>query len=101
MTAPRTLMTDDEIHRGLEILPNWQWVDGALQREHQCKTYLNGLALVQGVGLLAEDADHHPDMTLAYTRLTIRLSTHQPKGITPLDFDLANKIEYLIEQKDP
>jgi 4a-hydroxytetrahydrobiopterin dehydratase len=51
--------------------------------------------LVNAIGFLAEAAYHHPDLTVTYARVTVKLSTHSAGGITDKDFDLARRIEDL------
>ena len=47
------------------------------------------------VGYLAEQANHHPDMTIQWNRVTLTLSTHSAGGLTSADFDLARRITAL------
>ncbi|WP_367919080.1 VOC family protein, partial [Nocardioides ginsengisoli] len=56
------------------------------------KNFVTGLALVNEIGRLAEEADHHPDVNLRYGVLEIRLSTHDTMSLTDADLDLARKI---------
>ena len=49
--------------------------------------------LVNAIGYLAEAAYHHPDLTVTWGRVIVKLSTHSAGGITDKDFDLARKIE--------
>ena len=44
-------------------------------------------------GELAEDANHHPDIDIRYTKISFHLSTHSAGGITPLDLKLAATID--------
>ena len=56
------------------------------------KSFVTGLALVNEIGRLAEEANHHPDDNLRYGELEIRLSTHDTMSLTDADLDLARKI---------
>jgi 4a-hydroxytetrahydrobiopterin dehydratase len=49
------------------------------------------------VGHLAEAAWHHPDITASYAWVEVRLKNHQAKGITDKDFQLARKIEEVVQ----
>ena len=49
--------------------------------------------LVNAIGFLAEAAFHHPDLTVSWAEVRVKLNTHSAKGITDNDFELANKIE--------
>ena len=52
--------------------------------------------VVNTVGHLAEAAWHHPDLTVSYAFVIVKLCTHDAKGITDKDFELATKIEQVI-----
>jgi len=55
-----------------------------------------GISLKPPVGHLAEAAWHHPDLTVSYAFVIVKLCTHDAKGITAKDFELAQKIEQVI-----
>jgi 4a-hydroxytetrahydrobiopterin dehydratase len=47
------------------------------------------------VALLAEKADHHPEWSNVYNKVSIALSTHDAGGLSQRDFDLARQIDKL------
>jgi 4a-hydroxytetrahydrobiopterin dehydratase len=47
------------------------------------------------VGVLAEAAQHHPDITIKWNRVTLSLTTHDAGGISEKDFNLAKQIDAL------
>ena len=53
--------------------------------------------VINAVGHLAEAAWHHPDITASYAWVEVRLMTHTAKGITDKDYQLAAKIEEVIQ----
>jgi 4a-hydroxytetrahydrobiopterin dehydratase len=55
---------------------------------------------VQKVAEIAEGADHHPDITINYTRVTFSCSTHDAGGVTDKDFKLADNIEIAFNDRD-
>jgi 4a-hydroxytetrahydrobiopterin dehydratase len=57
--------------------------------------FLEGIAFVQSVAEIAESRDHHPDIDIRYTRVTLTLSTHDMGGLTGLDFEVAEAINAL------
>lgn len=61
----------------------------ALGRTYKLKDFSEALALVVRVGLAAEKADHHPDVELGWGRVRVVWTTHDQKGITSLDTELA------------
>ncbi len=54
---------------------------------------------VQKVAEIAEGADHHPDITINYTRVTFSCSTHDAGGVTDKDFKLADNIEIAFNDR--
>ena len=55
--------------------------------------FAEALAYVNGVGALAEKADHPPDIDIRWNRVTLRLSTHSAGALTQKDLDLAGAID--------
>ncbi|MDE3203406.1 MAG: 4a-hydroxytetrahydrobiopterin dehydratase [Acidobacteriota bacterium] len=55
------------------------------------------VALVNQVADLAEELDHHPDMTISWTRVALSVTTHDAGGLTALDFELARRVDALVE----
>jgi 4a-hydroxytetrahydrobiopterin dehydratase len=74
-------------------LPGWMIVDGWLTRRYTTEGWGTTLMLVNAIGYVAEAADHHPDLTVAWSSVTVRLRTHSADGITDKDFELAKKLE--------
>lgn len=87
---------DAQIEAKLADLPGWTYTDGALERRYKTANFKATLMVVTTVGHLCEVAWHHPDMIVAYNKVTVRLSTHSAKGITDKDFALAAKIEDVV-----
>lgn len=80
-------------------LPHWQIRDGWIIRDYRTSGWKSSLILVNTVGHLAEAAWHHPDITLTYARVRVKLMTHSAKGITEKDLALASKIESVVQWK--
>ena len=81
----------------LEVnLPTWSLVDNYLTRTYTTRNWQLTLLLANAIGYLAEAAWHHPELTLSYPRLTVRLQTHDAGGITDKDFELARRIEEVV-----
>jgi 4a-hydroxytetrahydrobiopterin dehydratase len=90
-----TKMSDDQVHAALAQTPEWSELNGAIQRTFQFLDFKAAMALVNRVAEAAEAAQHHPDILIRYNKVTFTLSTHDAAGITPKDFDLAQKIDAL------
>jgi 4a-hydroxytetrahydrobiopterin dehydratase len=89
--------TADEIAARLAAeLPQWTYEEGWIRRKVKTSGWKSTLMVVNTVGHLAEAAWHHPDLTVSYAFVTVKLSTHSAKGITEKDFALAKKIEEVV-----
>ena len=86
----------DEIAPLSAQLPAWDVADHHhLQRTFTFANFREALDLTTGVGELAEQQGHHPDIHLAWGRVKIEIWTHKIDGLTESDFVLAAKIDRL------
>ncbi|MEQ1880383.1 MAG: 4a-hydroxytetrahydrobiopterin dehydratase [Burkholderiales bacterium] len=99
MTKPKEeAYSEDEVKRRLAAeLPHWYCEGGWISRTFKTGGWKATLMVVNSVGHLAEAAWHHPDLTVAYDFVIVKLVTHSAKGITDKDFALAKKIEEVIQ----
>mgnify|MGYP003633686458 FL=1 len=89
--------TAEEVEARLKTeLPHWYFENGWIRRKYKTSGWKSTLMLVTTVGHLAEAAFHHPDMSLSYAFVIVKLTNHAAKGITNKDFELAKKIEDVI-----
>src|SRR4026209_2707767 len=91
-TKERTY-NDAEIADRLKDLPGWDFEDGWIRRVYKTDGWPTTLMLVNSIGYLSEAAYPHPDLSVTWGRLTVKLNTHSAGGITDKDFELARKIE--------
>jgi 4a-hydroxytetrahydrobiopterin dehydratase len=84
---------DAEIGERLRALPGWRLAGGAITRAYKTDGWPTTLMLVNAIGYLAEAAYHHPDLTVTWGRVVVRLVNHAAGGVTDKDFELARKIE--------
>lgn len=75
-------------------VPSWTVVDGHhLEKSYTFKDFAGALAFVNKVGALAEEENHHPDITLGWGKVAITTWTHSAGGLSENDFVLAAKID--------
>jgi 4a-hydroxytetrahydrobiopterin dehydratase len=88
----------DEIEALLKReLPHWTYSENWIRRHFRTNSWKGTLMVINTVGHLAEVAWHHPDITASYAWVEVRLQTHSAKGITDKDFELARKIEEVVQ----
>jgi 4a-hydroxytetrahydrobiopterin dehydratase len=74
---------------------DWQEVNGALEQTYELTSFEDAIAFVNRVAALAEAEDHHPEIAIAYRKVTLRWSTHSAGGITERDRELAARSDEL------
>ena len=90
-----------------EIAPLLAQIDGwiVVERHHlektfRVKNFVLALDLVNRIGAVAEEQNHHPDLTLAWGRVGVHIWTHKISGLTESDFVFAAKCDRaFIEQQ--
>ena len=87
---------EDIVERLSEELPHWTYKEGWIRRKYKTSGWKGTLMVVNAIGHLAEAAWHHPDMTISYAFVNVKLMNHAAKGVTQKDFELAAKIEQVI-----
>jgi 4a-hydroxytetrahydrobiopterin dehydratase len=88
------LLDDTSIATGLARL-DWQRDGDSIVRTVNRGDFAGSLAFVNAVGALAEERNHHPDITISWATVTLTLSTHSAGGLTQADLDLAAAIDAL------
>jgi 4a-hydroxytetrahydrobiopterin dehydratase len=90
MVAP---LSSAELSAALAELPAWSGDGTGIRRTVKAESFLAGVALVVEVARMAEDMNHHPDIDIRWRDVTFGLVTHSAGGVTPLDIDLAKRID--------
>jgi 4a-hydroxytetrahydrobiopterin dehydratase len=89
------LLTEDEIAAELSKVTGWSRDRGSITCTVTRDDFRGAMLFAGAVAYLAEEAGHHPDITIQWNRVTLTLSTHSAGGLTAADFRLAAKISAL------
>ncbi len=89
------LLSEEAIVRELAGVPGWHRAGNEIAATVQLKDFRAAMLFAAAVGYLAEEANHHPDLTIQWNRVTLTLSTHSAGGLTSADFALARRIASL------
>ena len=89
------LLTDPQIDVELETVPAWRREGSSIATVVERADFRDALLFVGAVAYLAERANHHPDVTINWNKVTLTLSTHSAGGLTANDFALARQISAL------
>jgi 4a-hydroxytetrahydrobiopterin dehydratase len=90
-----TKATETEIQQALAELESWTVENGKLHREYRFGNFVAAFGFMAQAALVAERADHHPEWFNVYNRVVVDLTTHEARGITQRDFDLAREMEQI------
>ena len=68
----------------------------AISHDFKFKDFSEAFGFMTRVALLAQSADHHPEWSNVYNKVTITLTTHDAGGLTKNDVELAEAIDQLL-----
>ena len=88
-----------EIEEVLKTHPEWHLEGGKLIRKWTFKDFLDAIAFVNRVAVVAEAAGHHPDIDIRYNQVILALISHDAGGITKRDAAMAGRIDTEVETK--
>lgn len=90
-------LSDTQIKEHISNARGWETTHAGSQpgimKSYDTGSFMKGLAFVTQVAVLAEKANHHPDVTLTYPKVTLQLTSHDAGGLTERDFALARQID--------
>lgn len=89
----RKKLSASEIEEQLGNAEGWSADGDHLKKRYTFANFADSLVFVNKVGSIAEDADHHPDITFGWGYAEIATTTHDRGGITDVDFALVRKID--------
>lgn len=95
--SDRTYTEAEIVERLEKELPHWYYENGWIRRKYRTSGWKGTLMVINAVGHLAEAAWHHPDLTASYAFVIVKLMNHAAKGVTDKDFELASKIEEVVQ----
>lgn len=85
-------LSEETLAAALLTLPGWHLSDGKLVQDFTFPDFGSAMSFVNEVAILAESADHHPDIDIRCNKVRLALFSHDTGGITQRDFKLASAI---------
>lgn len=90
------VLSEAELSAELQTLPAWEVRDGWLRRTYKTPGWPHTLMLANAIAYVAEAGWHHPDLSLGYAQVTVKLQTHRVRAITTHDTALARRIDEVV-----
>ena len=95
MARDRTKLGDAEVQGWLKAHPGWALEGGMIRCTFAFKDFRAAMAFVNKLADAANAADHHPDIDIRYSKVTLALVTHDAGGLTSRDTKLAEEADAL------
>jgi 4a-hydroxytetrahydrobiopterin dehydratase len=96
----RRALSPTEIVRRLADLPGWKLSgdgdDVAIEKTFTFANYYETISFVNALAFVANTLDHHPDLSVHFSKCVVRFSTHSLKGISETDFECAARADALL-----
>ncbi|MED6299929.1 MAG: 4a-hydroxytetrahydrobiopterin dehydratase [Verrucomicrobiota bacterium] len=83
------------IQERIKKIPEWELNEDSISRSFEFDEYQFAIYFVNTIAEIAEEAQHHPDISINYTNVTLVLTTHSKGGLTDSDFEVALRIDSL------
>ena len=81
----------------LKKCPEWELEGSEITRTVEFESFGEAVDFVNDLAEVAEEAQHHPDIDIRYARVILRLTTHDAGGLTEADFEMAQRIDNLVD----
>jgi len=78
-------------------LTGWIKLGDKIKKKFEFKDFVQAMGFINSIALLAERANHHPDIDIRWNKVQLVLSTHSEGGITQKDIALAKEIQSLLK----
>jgi len=83
----------EEAKGKLSELPGWKFDNDGIEKTYIFSNFVSAFGFMSQAAILSEKANHHPEWSNVYNKVSIRLSTHDAGGLTDKDFSLAKQFE--------
>jgi 4a-hydroxytetrahydrobiopterin dehydratase len=88
-------LNDEDVQQKLSGLDGWTRSGDAIEKQFEFEDFTGSVDFVNRLTPVANEMNHHPDLTISWNKVTVTLSTHSEGGLTGNDFELAGRIDGL------
>lgn len=87
----------EQLNPMLKKCPEWELENKNLVRTIEFEEFMDAIDFVNDLAEIAEEAQHHPGISIRHTKVTLKLTTHDAGGVTELDIELAQRVDNLVD----
>ena len=91
------LLQNDELTGLVAKLPGWKVMSNHIEREFNFGNFIEAFSFMTRIAFICEKYNHHPNWENVYSKVIIKLSTHDLGGITNLDQTIAKEINHIFK----
>ena len=91
------LLQNGELQELCAKIPGWEIKSNLIEREFNFANFLEAFSFMTKVALICEKYNHHPNWENVYSKVIIKLTTHDLGGISNLDQTIASEINSIYE----
>jgi 4a-hydroxytetrahydrobiopterin dehydratase len=91
------LLEAADLTAALKKCPEWEYEKKSITRTIEFEEFNDAIDFVNDLAEIAEEAQHHPDINIRHTKVSLKLTTHDAGGVTDLDIELAQRVDNLVD----
>lgn len=91
------LLSKEDVKRLLKKVPEWEHEGKKITRTVEFDDFQEAIDFINDLAEIVEDAQHHPEIDIRWNKVTLALTTHEVGGITDQDFEVAERIDNLVD----
>ena len=91
------ILQDEELNELVVKISGWEIKSKQIQREFNFANFIEAFSFMTKIALICEKYNHHPNLENVYSKVVIKLSTHDLGGISNLDQNVASEINNIYE----
>ena len=92
------LLKNVELKELVATIPGWKIISNHIEREFNFENFIEAFSFMTKIALICEKHNHHPNWENVYSKVIVKLSTHDLGGITSLDQTIATEINQTFEK---
>ena len=86
-------LSEREIEEALTSCDGWRREGESIVKEFDRGDFAGSVDFVNAIAPRAEEMNHHPDLGISWSKVTVSITTHSEGGLTLNDFELARKVD--------
>jgi 4a-hydroxytetrahydrobiopterin dehydratase len=91
------LLEPNELQAALKKCPEWDYENKAITRTVEFEEFNDAIDFVNGLAEIIDEAQHHPEIIIRHTKVTLNLTSYDAGGVTDLDIELAQRVDNLVD----